>query len=92
MSLPAIPTHTHIRLFADVCYSNQADLALLQEMGISPDMSVHEKRPSLRTVGLTVLATVRMQRMQREWAGSKRVQESLVRKLESMKRGKSVGR
>jgi len=59
---------------------------MLEEMGITPDHTVREKKPTLRTVGLAVLATVRMQRMQVAWAENKKVHESLIKKLESMKR------
>jgi len=55
-------------------------------MGITPDITVREKRPSLKTAGLAVVACVRMQRMQQAWAGSKKLQESLLRKLDAMKR------
>jgi len=59
---------------------------MLEEMGITPDHAVREKKPTLRTVGLAVMATVRMQKMQAAWAENKKVHESLVKKLESMKR------
>ena len=63
-------------------------------MGITPDISFHEKKRSLRTVGFTIIACLRMQRMQKEWAGNKKLHESLLRKLEGLKRkqGKVVGR
>jgi len=72
-------------------HSNQADLKLLEEMGITPDVTVREKRPSLKTAGLAVMACVRMQRMQQAWAGHQKVQESLLRKLDSMRKRQSRG-
>lgn len=67
-------------------YSNQIDLALLEEMGITPDISIRETKPSLRTVGLAVMACVRMQKLQQAWAGNKQLHESLLKKLEGMKK------
>ncbi|KAF2765558.1 hypothetical protein EJ03DRAFT_299853 [Teratosphaeria nubilosa] len=66
---------------------NQADLRLLEEMGITPDVSFRERRHSLKTVGLMVMGVVRMRRLMESWAGSRRLQESLLRKLEGMRRG-----
>lgn len=60
-------------------------------MGITPDISFREKKHSLKTVGLTIIAAVRMRKMQQAWAGNKKLHESLVRKLEGMRR-KQVGR
>lgn len=63
---------------------------MLEEMGITPDVTVREKRPSLRAAGLAVVATIRMRKMQQAWAGNKKLHESLLRKLESMKTKKAV--
>jgi len=60
-------------------------------MGITPDISFHQRRHSLKSVGWMIVGCVRMMKRKEEWAGSKRVQESLVRKLEGMK-GKRVVR
>ena len=75
-------------------FSNKADLQLLEEMGITPDVSFREKKHSLRTVGFTVIACMRMQKMQQAWAGNKKLHESLLKKLDGMKRrqGKTVAR
>lgn len=43
-----------------------------------------KKSPSLRAVGYMVLASCRMRRLSREWAGQKKVKEAVGRKLESM--------
>jgi hypothetical protein len=67
-------------------YSNKADLKLIEEMGITPDISIREKKPSLRTVGWMVIASVRMKKQQQEWAGNKKLHDSLVKKLEQMRR------
>lgn len=66
--------------------SNKADLKMLEEMGITPDRSVRERKPTLRTVGLAVIATVRMQKMQQAWMSNRKLHESLMKKLEGMKK------
>lgn len=86
-------------------HSNQIDLNLLSEMGITPGPSsprlrlgdslrgklgkTEQKRHSLRAVGFMVMASCRMKRMSKEWAGQKRVRDALSKKLEGMmgKRG-----
>lgn len=47
-----------------------------------------KKRPSLRAVGFAVMASCRMKKMSREWAGQRRVREALGRKLEGMVEGR----
>jgi len=76
--------------FTDWYCSNKADLKLLEEMGITPDISFRQRKHSVKTVGLMVLGVVRMKGMVERWAESRRVQESLVRKLEGMKGRKLV--
>lgn len=66
--------------------SNTVDLRLLEEMGVTPDRKTREKQPRFRAVGVMVLAGVRMQRLQKAWAGQKKIQASLVKKVESMRR------
>ncbi|KAI7530674.1 hypothetical protein KC316_g17339, partial [Hortaea werneckii] len=70
---------------------NKADLRLLEEMGITPDVSFRERKPSVKTVGLMVIAGLRMQRMQQAWQGNKKLQEQLVKKLEGMRRRQGKG-
>lgn len=77
-----------IRFANDQLNSNAADLRLLEDIGITPDATIREKKPSLRTVGFAVIASLRMQKMREAWAGNKKVQEALVRKFEGMRRGK----
>ena len=60
---------------------------MLEEMGVTPDQKTREKRPSLRAVGLMVIAGVRMRKMQAEWAVQKKIQASLVRKAEQIRKG-----
>jgi len=56
-------------------------------LGLTLDTTVRDegKRVSLKSVGLAVLATVRLQKWALDWAGSKKLRESLLRKLEGMK-------
>ena len=68
-------------------HSNKADLRLLEEMGVTPDQTIREKRPTLRTMGWMVIAILRMQRMASQWAGNKKLHESLLKRLEMMRRG-----
>ncbi|KAI9822425.1 MAG: hypothetical protein M1827_000144 [Pycnora praestabilis] len=65
---------------------NHADLQMIEEMGITPDRSIRDKRPSLRSVGWMVLASVRMKKMQGEWASNRRIHATLARKVEQTKR------
>lgn len=58
---------------------------MIEEMGITPDLTVREKRPSLKAAGLAVIATIRMRKMKEAWAGSRKLHESLLKKLEAMK-------
>lgn len=62
-------------------------------MGITPDVSFRQRKPSLRTAGLAVIAGIRMRKMREEWANSKKLHDALVKKLESMRRvGRASGR
>lgn len=41
-------------------YSNEANMQLIEQMGIFPDRYIREKRPALRSVVHTVIAAIRM--------------------------------
>ena len=89
---------------ADTMHSNQIDLNLLSEMGISHGPSsprlrlgdslrgkigkTEQKRRSLRAVGFMVLASCRMKRMSKNWAVQRKVRDALSKKLEGMMEGK----
>ena len=60
---------------------------MLEEMGVTPDKKTREKRPSFRAVGFMVVAGIRMKRLQAEWAVQKKIQASLVKKAEQMRKG-----
>ena len=61
-------------------------------MGVAPEPKKQKKRPSLRTVVIIALASVRLQRLRREWAGQKKIQASLMKRVEQKKQsGKSIG-
>lgn len=70
-------------------YSNQADLRLLEDIGITPDQTFRESRPSLRAAVLAVMAVRRMQKLSEDWASKKRSQAALMSKLEGMKKTKA---
>lgn len=55
-------------------------------MGITPDITIHQRRPRLKSAALAVIAAIRMQRMSEAWAQNKRIQEQLRAKLENMRR------
>jgi len=59
---------------------------MLQQMGITPDRTIHEKKPTLRTVAFMIMASVRMKRGAEKWAKSRKIHERLVTSLEVMKR------
>lgn len=41
-------------------YSNEANMQLIEQMGIFPDRYIREKRPALRSVVHTIIAAIRM--------------------------------
>lgn len=55
-------------------------------MGITPDMSVHERRPKLKSAALAVIAALRMQKLSEGWAQNRKIHDQLKQKLESMRR------
>lgn len=57
-------------------------------MGVVPEPSVHEKKHTLKTVALGVLAMVKMKKRQEGWQESKELQEKLLRKLSVMRKTK----
>ena len=59
---------------------------MLEEMGVTPDRKTREKKPTLKAVALMVVASVRMQRLRREWAMQRKLQAALVKKAEQVKR------
>ncbi|KAG9614952.1 hypothetical protein KCV04_g16478, partial [Aureobasidium melanogenum] len=65
---------------------NKADLKLLEEMGVTPKTKTSEQKPSLRSVAYMIMATVRMRKMQEAWSGNKKLHETLMKKLDGMRR------
>jgi hypothetical protein len=63
-------------------------------MGVHKPVKKATKRPTLKVVAVMVLAQVRMRRMQREWAVQKKLQASLIKKAEQVRRSsrKSIER
>lgn len=62
-------------------------------MGITPDVTIQERRPKLKSAGLAVIAALRMQKLSEGWAQNRKIHEQLKQKLESMRRqsGKRPG-
>lgn len=63
-------------------------------MGIHVEVPAREKKPSIRTAAFAVIACLRMQKWQQDWAVHEKLRESLLKKWESMNRekGKAVAR
>ncbi|KAI9843312.1 MAG: hypothetical protein M1838_002699 [Thelocarpon superellum] len=80
-----VVVHLHTGTDA-TCRSNHADLQMIANMGIHPERSIREKRPSMRSVGLMVMAALRMQRRRQEWAMSRMIKESSIRALAQTRR------
>ena len=55
-------------------------------MGITPDTTLRPEKPSLKRVGLAVLATIRMRRGAEAWAKSRKIHDRLAGKVKEMKR------
>lgn len=74
-------------------HSNQEDLNLISQMGITPDVTVHDRRPKLKSAIIAVVAAMRMQKLADGWAQNRKIHEQLKAKLESMRRnsGRNVG-
>ena len=62
---------------------------MLEDMGITPDLAVRERRRTLKAAGHAVIAAIRIKKMQQAWAGNKKLHENLLKKLESMNRART---
>jgi len=71
--------------------SNQEDLNLISQMGITPDITVHDRRPKLKSAALAVIAAIRMQKLADGWAQNRKIHEQLKAKLEGMRRNSGRG-
>jgi hypothetical protein len=66
-------------------YSNANNIRMIEEMGISPDREIRNRRPSLKTAAQAVIFCLRAKKASAIWADSRRVQDALVRKMETMR-------
>jgi len=82
----ALMLRLNTRIFTDFFCSNKADLKLLEEMGVTPKTKTKEQKPSLKSVAYMIMATVRMRKMQEAWSGNKKLHETLMKKLDGMRR------
>lgn len=55
-------------------------------MGITPDITIHERRPTMKAAALAIIATIRMQKLADGWAQNRKIHDQLKQKLESMRR------
>jgi hypothetical protein len=60
-------------------------------MGITPDITVHQRRPTLKSAALAVIAAIRMQRLADAWSQNRKIHEQLKAKLEGMRRSSGRG-
>ncbi|MCJ1308676.1 hypothetical protein MMC25_002330 [Agyrium rufum] len=67
---------------------NKVDLRLLEDMGVRPDRETNQRSPKLKTAAIMVIAAIRMRRSMQEWAGQKKIQASLLKKVEQMKQSR----
>jgi hypothetical protein len=42
-------------------------------MGITPDITVHDRRPKLKSAALAVIAALRMQKLSEGWAQNRKI-------------------
>lgn len=59
-------------------------------MGITPDTTLRPEKPSLKRVGLAILATIRMRRGAEAWAKSRKIHDRLAGKVKEMRRSSSA--
>ena len=59
---------------------------MFRKMGIHAAVPVQEKKRSLRSTALAIIAGIRMQKRQQAWAENDKLREKLLSKAESMKR------
>lgn len=60
-------------------------------MGITPDITIHDRRPTLKSAALAVIAALRMQKFADDWAQNRKIHEQLKAKLEGMRRNSRRG-
>ncbi|KAF2433794.1 hypothetical protein EJ08DRAFT_647087 [Tothia fuscella] len=64
---------------------NQADLKLIEEMGITPNREIRDRRPTLKTVAQMFIFCHRTKKLSGQWGESKKIHKELVKKLEIMR-------
>ena len=68
-------------------YSNKADLALLRTTSVAlPERPKPVNKATFRQVAIMIRATIRMKKGVEQWAKSRKIHDSIVAKMESMKR------
>jgi len=59
---------------------------MIEQMGIYPDRTVREKRPTLRAVAKAVVAAIRIKKRKDGWEVNKEMQAQLAKTLEKQRR------
>ncbi|CCJ31274.1 unnamed protein product [Pneumocystis jirovecii] len=62
-------------------FSNQANLRLIEKMGIYPDRSIQQNRITLKVVILVVIIIERMKKLSVEWSKQTKIKEKLFKSL-----------
>ncbi|RPB25465.1 hypothetical protein L211DRAFT_836189 [Terfezia boudieri ATCC MYA-4762] len=65
---------------------NEANLQMIEQMGIFPDRTIREKRPTLRAVAKAVMAAIRIKKRKQGWDTNKEMQVQLTKTLEKQRR------
>lgn len=69
-------------------YSNQANLHMLQQVGIYPEKKFSNKRPSFKAVGQMLIASIRMRKLGEGRADQQRAKAMLSRSLDEVRRNR----
>lgn len=59
---------------------------MIEQMGIYPDRTIREKRPTLRAVAKAVMAAIRINKRKEGWEINKEMQVQLAKTLEKQRR------
>lgn len=63
---------------------------MIEQMGIYPDRTIREKRPTLRAAAHMVIAAIRMRKKKEVWEVNKEIQAQLAKTLEKQRQRGSV--
>ncbi|KAK9466198.1 microtubule associated-domain-containing protein [Lipomyces arxii] len=67
---------------------NQANLYMLEQMGIYPEKKHRDKRPTLKVVGHMIIAAIRLRNMKNEAAAQQKLRLTLAKSIRTLKEEK----